>query len=166
MPPSFDGDHLQELLAGVYVPSTPCVLLEKECLEEIGGFRTDLPCYQDWELWIRLAEKYQFAYLNEVLLTMHLHGNDRISSDHSKRSISYPIIYEAHKDLYYKDFKANALFLRRYANHCLEIGLTRKAKILFTKSLIFYPFEPKQYLIYAFIMTNRWGGNVGQKATK
>ena len=32
-------------------------LIKKETFMQLGGYREDLPGYEDWDLWIRLAAK-------------------------------------------------------------------------------------------------------------
>jgi len=55
-------------------PST--VLVRRSALEELGGFDEELQRTEDWELWIRLADRYDVAVVPEVLV-------DR-QADHSK----------------------------------------------------------------------------------
>jgi glycosyltransferase involved in cell wall biosynthesis len=55
-------------------PST--VLARRSALEELGGFDETLQRTEDWELWIRLADRYDVVVVPEVLV-------DR-EADHSK----------------------------------------------------------------------------------
>jgi len=157
-PPGFDGDHLSEVLAGENISSTSCVLLEKECLEAVGGFRADLPCLQDWELWIRLAQRYEFAYVNQVLLTKHQHVQERISGDVSKYLVARDIIYEAHRPLFWENRKALARYLQAWAGLAIKGGRRGMAKRLYLRSLIADPLDTKHYYTFMLVLTNRWGG--------
>jgi hypothetical protein len=47
---------------------TPSIVLKREVYEHLGGFDERLHYVEDWEMWIRAATKYQFAYLPEVLV--------------------------------------------------------------------------------------------------
>jgi len=57
----------RELLKRNFI-GTPTVLVKKEVLEEVGGFDERLRYLEDWDLWIRLAERCQFRYIPEPLV--------------------------------------------------------------------------------------------------
>ncbi|MCH5254922.1 MAG: glycosyltransferase family 2 protein [Lachnospiraceae bacterium] len=51
---------------------TPTALLRKECLLKTGGFREDLTCLEDWELFLRITQRYPVAFLEEALVFANL----------------------------------------------------------------------------------------------
>jgi len=58
------------------------LLIPKECLEKYGIFNEKLKTVQDYELWFRLAQKYEFIYLPKVLIKSRLHksqGSNKLS---------------------------------------------------------------------------------------
>ncbi len=40
-------------------------VVRKECFDQFGGFDETLPMSIDWDLWLRISTKYEFAFLNE-----------------------------------------------------------------------------------------------------
>jgi glycosyltransferase involved in cell wall biosynthesis len=65
--PRPDRDLLRTLLERPALqPST--VLVRRAVLEELDGFDNSLPRTEDWELWIRLAERYAVAVVPAVLV--------------------------------------------------------------------------------------------------
>jgi glycosyltransferase involved in cell wall biosynthesis len=51
----------------------PCVapsaaVVRRAALEAVGGFDATLPRVEDWDLWLRLADRYAFRFLDEVLV--------------------------------------------------------------------------------------------------
>jgi GT2 family glycosyltransferase len=52
-----------------------CVLLRREAIESVGGFDTDhgLQVAADYDLWLRLACRGHFAYVDDVVLSYRLH---------------------------------------------------------------------------------------------
>jgi len=153
--PGWDGNHLREMLSQGLVASTSCALIERDCFEKVGGFRTDLPCYQDWEMWIRLAERYDFGYLNEALVTYHLHRRAKISSNDSARMVAYPIIYRTHKDLFWRNRKALSVFLQRFARESALAGDKRGARWLLLESIVANPLQSSSYKSLAFLISDR-----------
>ncbi|OGL46001.1 MAG: hypothetical protein A2W05_01200 [Candidatus Schekmanbacteria bacterium RBG_16_38_10] len=49
------------------------VLVKKECVEKVGGFDESFMAFEDWDLWIRMAESgCQFDYIDEILCLCRL----------------------------------------------------------------------------------------------
>lgn len=49
------------------------VLVKKKCFEDVGGFDAGLIVSQDYDLWLRLALRYRFKYIDELLAKYRLH---------------------------------------------------------------------------------------------
>ena len=43
-----------------------CMMHERVCLQEVGGFDETLTTHEDWDLWIRLSHKYPLAHLKQI----------------------------------------------------------------------------------------------------
>ncbi|MEC4986624.1 MAG: glycosyltransferase, partial [Oscillatoria sp. PMC 1076.18] len=41
------------------------VMIRRQALEEVGGFDESLPASQDWDMWLRLAAKYEFVAVSK-----------------------------------------------------------------------------------------------------
>jgi glycosyltransferase involved in cell wall biosynthesis len=68
------GTALQDLLTlGNVVGSICTVLCERELLLEAGGFDPTLSQCADWDMWVRLAARTDFLYLDEPLVTYRQH---------------------------------------------------------------------------------------------
>lgn len=69
------ADALTDLLLIGNVVATPStVIAEKELFQQVGGFDDQLSQCADWEMWIRLATKTEFIYIDEPLLKYRIHG--------------------------------------------------------------------------------------------
>ena len=63
-------DARKQIIRGKCItPST--VLIKRECLKKIGLFDTELKRCEDWELWLRVSEKYKFVKICEPLTIYH-----------------------------------------------------------------------------------------------
>jgi glycosyltransferase involved in cell wall biosynthesis len=69
--PVAEGWVLKELFRDNFI-STPCVMVRRNCLQKVGGFREDYQNAEDYDLWMRLAAEYPFGYLDEVLVRIRL----------------------------------------------------------------------------------------------
>lgn len=58
------GDVFWELLEDNFIPM-PSVLARKSDLLNTGGFNTALPLIEDWDLWLRISERFLVAAVGE-----------------------------------------------------------------------------------------------------
>jgi glycosyltransferase involved in cell wall biosynthesis len=56
--------------------SSSAVLIKRSCFEHVGVFDATLKAYEDWDLWLRLAQHYTFDYVDEVLVHIHFHDTN------------------------------------------------------------------------------------------
>ncbi len=62
------------LLAGNYLPAMS-TLIRTESIRKVGGW-TSGNCVEDWELWLKLAKDYRFAYVDQIVALYRLHGSN------------------------------------------------------------------------------------------
>jgi glycosyltransferase involved in cell wall biosynthesis len=53
---------------------TPSICVRRAVYERLGGFQPDLPCAEDWEMWVRIAAVYLVWYEPEPLALYRMHG--------------------------------------------------------------------------------------------
>lgn len=58
---SVSGDVYAKLLLRDFVESGSNPLIRAEALAEVGGFDESLPAVEDWDMWLRLAARYEFV---------------------------------------------------------------------------------------------------------
>lgn len=88
--------------------STQTLLVKKKCFKDTE-FDPKISRLQDWDLVIRLTEKYSVYYLQEVLVDVFIQ-NDSISMDSSKGYKSLKMIESKHKDYINNNKKIRAYF--------------------------------------------------------
>lgn len=105
----------------------PCSeLIRRECFEEVGGFDENLQAYEDWELWLRMAARYNVTFLPQDLVAKRSHIQGQ-----SKRNITSGIAYRDLKIFMERVFKNYPTetryysFQKLYSQHCLKIFLAR-----------------------------------------
>lgn len=64
--PRPEGRVFKRMLQGNFL-CAPAVMLRRSALAAIGGYDESL-AYEDWDMWLRLAHRFDFACLPEVLL--------------------------------------------------------------------------------------------------
>jgi glycosyltransferase involved in cell wall biosynthesis len=66
----------ETLLYSNFICTPGCVLMRRSALNEVGGWDTskNMKANEDWDLWLRLAEKKSFALVTEPLVKYRMHG--------------------------------------------------------------------------------------------
>lgn len=94
-------DILKKILIDNQI-STQCLLAKKYMLMDIGGFDTNLGRFQDWELAIRVCEKYKGFYIAKPL-ALCIESIDSISKSKAKGVSARKYILQKHERLYKKN---------------------------------------------------------------
>lgn len=74
---------LRQLFRANFIP-TLTVMVRRKCFEAVGGFDTTLKISDDYDLWLRLAARYPFEWVDHVVAVYHLHDSN-LSKDHVQR---------------------------------------------------------------------------------
>lgn len=68
------GSLVEDLLCLGNVVGTPStVVCDRDLLLDVGGFDPDLSLGADWDLWLRLAMRTTFSYVDEALVRYRIH---------------------------------------------------------------------------------------------
>ena len=73
------------------------LLTSKKNLIDVGMLDENVPSYQEWDIAIRLAEKYEFIYIHKPLFIYHLHDGDTISKSPRKNVDGLEYIYQKYQ---------------------------------------------------------------------
>lgn len=91
--PSQPGmNTLQRLININFIP-TLTVMVRKRCLDQVGEFDGRLRVSHDYDLWLRIAERFPFGCVPKVLARYRLHDAN-ISSDSLVRYENHLILFE------------------------------------------------------------------------
>lgn len=75
--PALRGNVYQKLLLGNFISgSGSSVLIKRSVFSETGLFDEDLRACEDWDMWMRIAKKYQFDFISDPLVSIRVHQNN------------------------------------------------------------------------------------------
>lgn len=87
----FQGPCLNRLIRNNRVlPST--VLVKKECLDRVGIFDPQPSGVEDWDLWLRIAREYEFAFVSEPLVLYRMHDTNMSANSLRMRSGEFYVL--------------------------------------------------------------------------
>ncbi len=90
-------------------------MIKRECFESVGFFDETLPSGQEWEMILRISEKYEIDFIGEPLVNYYVHGANTASNS-EKIIKGYELILHTHRE----DYKSIPSV---YALHYYELGI-------------------------------------------
>lgn len=160
--PSKKGDLSKEILFRNYIGTTSSVMVRKSILKEVGNFDEKLKAQQDYDLWIRICQKYEVGLVSEPCVHYYNYTNTNqisLQTDKYFESMNYielkykNLFNQMSKDVYIKRKINNYLFLslkalrnndkksaRNLALESLKIKLNVKSIIYYFLSFTNYSF--------------------------
>ena len=94
----YRGSVFKRLLFKNFIDSTSIPLIKLECLREIGGFDPLMQSSQDYDVWLRLADKYPVECVQEPLVIYHEHSGERITNNPAKKIAGLERINKKNKE--------------------------------------------------------------------
>lgn len=106
-----EGFVFDILIKKNFIGSTSYPLLRTDVLREFGGFDPQMPASQDYDVWLRIAQKYKVGYVRESLVRYHIHDGEFITGNPNKKIVALERLNSKH-EVYLKKHK-DALWQRR-----------------------------------------------------
>jgi glycosyltransferase involved in cell wall biosynthesis len=129
---------------------TSSILLRRECFEQCGLFDENMPTSSDYDMWIRISEKFSFKVIKDALVNYFIHENN-LTRNCEKKIRGLEILFEKYDSFFKKDYKW-------YSINCLDLGVfycykgeLQKGRKAFSKAIRMNPFEIRNY--FNFILS-------------
>ena len=75
--PQARGDVRSKLLTGNFISgSGSSVLIESKVFKEVGLFDENLRASEDWDMWLRIAQKFHFDFIDMSLVQIRVHQSN------------------------------------------------------------------------------------------
>jgi glycosyltransferase involved in cell wall biosynthesis len=131
---------------------TSSLIIRKSCIDQIGSFDTTLRMGEDYEFFLRLAQHYEFGYVDQPLVLYRQHPRQLTRTGQQqpeqpweflalKKIIDqYPEVYEQLGREHIHHRLSASYFALGYA--CLEEGDYKNARRLIREALRYWPDHP------------------------
>lgn len=135
------GFVFKELIKENFVSAFP--VLRRECFIKCGLFDPKMKSMQDYELWLRIAQKYKFEYVKMPLSKVYLHKGERISTNATKKIQGAKEIYRR-----YYPYLRNNRNARNTRLMSLAMGYARNKDIGKTRGIWIKAIRSAPYKLY------------------
>ncbi|MGA1410273.1 MAG: glycosyltransferase family 2 protein [Prochlorotrichaceae cyanobacterium] len=131
--PHYTGNIYKKLLINNFLVTASNPLIRISCLENIGGFDNSIYGADDWDLFLRLAEKYEFILLKNCHIQYRIVAGSGISNYRKLEQGTLKVLDKAfsHADQSLKPLKNHALgnFYLYLSFKAVEEFTTRQAGV-------------------------------------
>ena len=153
------GYVFKELLVNDFILNPSSILIKKKVFNKIGFFDENLKIGEDWDMWIRIAQWYEFDFVPQPLFKYYSHDNNitKITTLKEKeKNIEYLI--KKHRKDYELDYRLLSIYFRKKGSASIIEGNLHKGQIFLLKSIILNPLNIKSYfyLIVSFLGSNTY----------
>lgn len=132
---------VRDLLRRNSIGTTSCIMCRRSAFLDVGSFDEALPARQDQDLYVRLAQRFAFAFVDEVLVTLHVHGRPRISTDANAALRAHDVFFAKHRSLIEADPEALRAMYLEQGRHLIDAGRHAEARRVLTKVWRSRPFD-------------------------
>lgn len=137
-----NGDIYEQLLITNFLESGSNPLICKEAIIQLGGFDELLPAAQDWDMWLRLADKYDFVCVPQPQVLYRIRANSQSSNLHRQEKVCLEVLTKAYKT------RPNI------SKHVINISLAKLYNYLMCRAL-YQPYNRQKGLFAAsFLLKN------------
>lgn len=146
--PRFKGDIFNILLKHNCMGS-PTPLIRKDCFDTCGLFDEYLPSYDDWDMWLRISEKFKFEYVDEPLTKVYTHGEQTSTNIESTIKVRNSL-FKKYKKFILQDPNTASYLLKRLGFLYYLKNDKFTSLRYYLKSIVA---NPKEYENYAALLT-------------
>lgn len=115
-----EGYILSQILVKDVTAPTSSYLVRKKVFYDVGFFDETLKARQDWDMWIRIAEKYKVKAVHENLMVLRHHSGIRTATNPDNEIQAYKQIRKKYQHLL--DQQGNRIKRRAAASFYKRLG--------------------------------------------
>ncbi len=131
-----DEDHYRAIMKDNFVGVTSSVMIPRDILLQINGFDEKLPCYQDYELFIRILKNNKAAGINEPLVNYYIEKNvEHVSFTREKVFAGSKYLIEKYKDDPYGELLKKAIARINFKKMVKSYSFAKEVIIYYLKNI-------------------------------
>lgn len=152
--PRKKGDLRKALAKRNVVGTTSSVVVRRECFAQVGYFDEALPAAQDYDMWIRISDRYQFEVVSEPLVRVHTEGGDRITGNIQAKEEALTRLSEKHRSevTRYRYRRRRAWYLALLGYAWLLKGDRGRGRRMLRESLLLWPLSLRAWLYFLTLL--------------
>ena len=143
------GNIYESLIKENYIGSTSFPLIRKDVLLDIGKFDPEMKSAQDYDVWLRIARKYNVEYVSEPLVVYHIHSGEQISKNANNKIQGLERLIQKNMDYLQDHREVLGLRVLKVTPYYVSKG-KKKALKMWLKGAMMRPLKLKSNFYYFF----------------
>jgi len=121
-------------------------LMRTSAVREVGGFNEDLVTSEDWELYLRLAERFEVDFVPEIVVRIRTHQGARLGDriDEARRVEELVLARYGH----HMGRGLRGFYLRKIGGKLCRTGALRQGRARILEAIGLSPLHPLGYVQY------------------
>jgi hypothetical protein len=124
------------------IGSTSCIVLRRQALCDVGLFDESLASRQDIDLYVRIAQRFTFAFVDAPLVTFHWHDKPSISTNLNGAINAHETFLDKYRSLIEPDPEVHHARLHELGKLLLRAERHREARRVLTRAWRLRPLAP------------------------
>ena len=135
--PNLQGSILKELLnlQDDFTGSASNPMLRKSTVLALNGFDEQVKTGEDWEFYLRLAERFQIRYVPDMVVNVRHHSGSRLGDRVHDYIALEEQVMQRFAQQFDQDKKLKSFYLQRLGGKYMRMGKTTEARRLLFKSI-------------------------------
>jgi O-antigen biosynthesis protein len=157
--PTLRGRILTDLLwqRDAFTGSASNPMMRAAALAALGGFNEALVTSEDWELYLRLAERFEVEYVPEVLVRIRTHRGVRLGDRIDEARKVEEVVLSRYGPR--MNARLRSLYLRKIGGKLCRTGAVREGRARIREAIATDPLNPLAYAQYglSFLGSSAYG---------
>lgn len=160
--PRYRGEIFNDLLMQNMIGTTSSIMVRRQALMEVGGFDELFPSCQDWDLYLRLAQRWPIDFVDQSLVNFFLHPV-RITHNYDAGIKGRKMILKKYRPYIGNNSKILSLHFAAIGKLCCQAGRYAEGRHFLLKATRQNPGNMK---VYKHLLPLLIGGRFYQEALK
>jgi len=149
--PVLRGNILRDLLyQDAFTGSASNPMIKKSIFKVIGEYNENVLTGEDWEFYLRLAEKYWIDFTVEPVVKIRWHSGPRLGDKLKDAAGLEMLVLEKYKDIFEQDQRLKSYYFQKIGGKFVRIGEPDKGRGYIKKAIYGYPLNFLAYFQYLF----------------
>jgi len=148
--PALRGHVLKDLLSqkDYFTGSASNPMIRKSIFKDIGYYNKNVLTGEDWELYLRLAQKFKVDFTDKFIVKIGRHSGPHLGINLPETIQLELLVMKKYNKVFKKYPKLKSLYLQKIGGKFCRVGKTKNGRAYLKQSIGVYPFNSLAYIQY------------------
>ena len=138
-------------------------MIRKSVFDTIGHYNEKVATGEDWELYLRLAERYPINFTPEIVVKINQHAGPRLGDKLKSAAELELMVMDRYQEIFEKNRKLKSFYLQKIGGKFYRTGEVSRGRAYILQAIKIYPLN---YIAYGQYLISLLGPIFYQKTHK